>query len=96
MASVYNTSINTIQARNSGICVSLIDAVTQTCSASNLADNVGTTECQSMFSNQALKAPTTTGGTLWAADFVEFTDDGMTLNFTTVDVATKAIAIGFR
>jgi hypothetical protein len=96
MASVYGTSVDTIQDIDTGLAISLIEATTQSCSAQIMADNVATTECQSLFATKALKVPTTTGGTLWEANFVEFTDTGMTLDFTTVDVATKAIAIGFR
>ena len=96
MASVYSTSLNTIEDLDAGLAISVIDATTQTCCAQIIADNVATTECQSLFDNKAVHVPTTTGGTLWAADFVEFTSSGMKLDFTTVDVATKAIAMGFR
>ena len=96
MASVYSTALNTDASHDTGICVSFINADAQTCSSCIAADNVSTTECQSLFIEKALKVPTPTAGTLWEADFVEFTDDGMTLDFTTADVLTKAIAIGFK
>ena len=96
MASVLNTAIDTTVSFDAALSISVIDSLNQACASSIQADNVATSECQSMFDNKALSIPTTVGGTLWEADFVEFTDDGMTLDFTTVDVATKAIAIGFR
>ena len=90
------STINTHSQLDCGLSVSFITETEQHSIGTITEQGVTTSGCHSVLTNKAIKSPSISGGTLWEADFVEFTNSGLKLDFTSVDVARKAVAIGFR
>ncbi len=91
-----HSALNTRADVNAATTLSFITADKQACASMFDADGQGTSLAHRMFTEKAFKVPNFAGSTLWEADFVEFTDVGVKLDFTSVNAARKAIALALR